>query len=88
MTLREKWRRLVLVWLTSGLALGSLGLFGYTFAFVLLLAVMLLLAFFTTTLRCPTCGNSVLYSSHLFGFPLPWVRGWIPSKCPLCGAPL
>ena len=84
--LRKKFRIAIIIWLVGGvlLALGTVYLTENLLILFILLA--LFVGGYCLSLKCPSCGKSVLHNPvKIFGAELYIWTAWIPKKCTKCG---
>ena len=84
-TLSVKLRLAFAVWIVGGFA-GLVAMLEISTYFVVpLLLLMLAVAWYTLSLRCPHCNARVLITPvDFFGFNIPFVTSWVPRSCPVC----
>jgi predicted RNA-binding Zn-ribbon protein involved in translation (DUF1610 family) len=81
MKLRHKLRLVLIAWFTGGFALLMLAVEVDQRAISLVIAYMAVMAFLTASIRCPNCGDRVLWRRS-------FAISWIPKRCKACGTAL
>lgn len=87
--MRNRVRLTMLLFVSNGLALL---LAAHVFSELLLIGLVVLLVvcgLYTLALRCPHCGNPVVYNqTNFLGVRMWMYTPWVPDKCSRCGNPL
>ena len=87
--LRNRVRLTTLLFVANGLALLLGALMISQFFLIALLVLLVICGGYVLSLRCPNCGNRVIYNPVDFlGVKMWMYTPWVPERCSQCTYPL